>query len=82
MTLMSVNNPKEQGQGLSVAAALVGGKQTDAVLRLPRGESLEDTPANSRSRRIGWPPGGTTSWLLASRAEGPAGVIRRRMIGR
>jgi hypothetical protein len=82
MTLMSVNNPKEQGKDYRSQPRWSAGKQTDAVLRLPRGESLEDTPANSRSRRIGWPPGGTTSWLLASRAEGPAGVIRRRMIGR
>ena len=42
MTLMSVNNPNEQGKDSRSQPHWSAGKKTDAVLRLLRGEPLEE----------------------------------------
>jgi transposase len=42
MTLMSVNNPNEQGKDYRSQSRWSAGKKTDAVLRLLRGEPLEE----------------------------------------
>jgi transposase-like protein len=42
MTLMSVNNPNEQGKDSRSPPRWSAGKKTDAVLRLLRGEPLEE----------------------------------------
>jgi transposase-like protein len=42
MTLMSVNNPNEQGKDSRSQPRWSAGKKTDAVLRLLRGEPLEE----------------------------------------
>src|SRR5215203_5158328 len=42
MTLMSVNNPNEQGKDSGSRPRWSAGKKTDAVLRLLRGEPLEE----------------------------------------
>jgi hypothetical protein len=42
MTLMSVNNHDEQGKGLRSQPRWSAGKKTEVVLRLLRGESLEE----------------------------------------
>jgi hypothetical protein len=42
MTLMSVNNSNEQGKGYRSRPRWSAGKKTEVVLRLLRGESLEE----------------------------------------
>ena len=63
MTLMSVNNHDEQGTGRDPRSQprWSAGKKTDAVLRLLRGESLEELSRELKIEAIGWPPGAMTS---------------------
>jgi len=66
---MTVNDEDQHGQGGDHRSRprWSGGKKPDAVLRLLCGESLEVLSRELGSRRIGWQPGGMSSWRPASR---------------
>ena len=78
---MSVNNSNEQGKDSWSQPRWSAGKQTDAVLRLLRGESLEELSRELKveaHRLAAW----RDDFLAAGKQDGRAsGVIRHRMIG-
>jgi hypothetical protein len=81
MTLMAVNNHNEQGKDHRSQPRCSAGKKTNAVLRLLRGESLEEL-----SRELKVEAHRLAAWrddFLAASKQGLKGseVTRRRMIG-
>jgi transposase-like protein len=79
MTLMTVNNHNEQGKDHRSRPRWSAGKKTDAVLRLLRGESLEELSRELQVEAHRLAPGAMTSWppaSRASRASGPTGHLR------
>ena len=71
MALMTVRNDSQPGRQRDHRSQprWSADKKMDAVLQLLRGERWRSCRRNSRSRRIGWPPGATTSWKPASKAS-------------
>jgi len=82
MTLMSVNNPSEQGKDSGSGPRWSAGKKTDAVLRLLRGEPLEELSRELKvkaHRLAAWRDDFLAAGKHGSRASGSSS---RRMIGR
>jgi hypothetical protein len=78
MALMTVNNHNEQGKDYRSQPRWSAGKKTDAVLRLLRGESLEELSRELKVEAHRLAACAMTFWPLASRASkanGPTGRL-------
>jgi hypothetical protein len=67
MALMTVHNHNEQGKDYRSQPRWSAGKKTDAVLRLPRGASLEELSRElevEAHRLAGWRDGVEALWIL------------------
>jgi transposase-like protein len=79
MTLMTVNNHNEQGRDHRSQPRWSAGKKTDAVLRLLRGDPLEELSQELKveaHRLAAWRD--DFPWPRASRATRVSGPIDRR----
>jgi transposase-like protein len=82
MTLMTVNNHNEQGKNHRAQPRWSAGKKTDAVLRLLRGEPLEELSRELQveaHRLAAWRDDFLAAGKHASKASGPTAAP---MIGR
>jgi transposase-like protein len=82
MTLMTVNNHNEQGKDRRSQSRWSAGKKTEAVLRLLRGEPLEELSRELKveaHRLAAWRDDFLARASRASRVSGPTG---RQTIGR
>ena len=81
MPVMAVNNQNERGEDYRSQPRWSAGKKTEVVLRLLRGESLEELSRELQveAYRLA---GGRTSWPPAARASRVSGPTAARTTGR